>query len=223
MRTALRAFVGTVVVGALVATVAYRSRASDHDDYSPGANEPATDIADVFAFMKPNPLADGGAGVSDRLVLMMTVHPRASKSSEFDAYGDYVFVIQGAAEPPAVGVDKTIDVTLGCRFQAKTDGGQQPFVCSSNGFFFAGETNVVSGVEDGPLRVYAGLRADPTAGALRGVVAALDAGVLSEGGTNDFAGANVLAIVAEVDVTRVVFGDASRRTLAIAATTGAFK
>ncbi|MBK6691183.1 MAG: hypothetical protein IPG50_03115 [Myxococcales bacterium] len=134
-----------------------------------------------------------------------------------------MFVIQGAAEPPAVGVDKTIDVTLGCRFQAKTDGGQQPYVCSSNGFFFAGETNVVSGVEDGPLRVYAGLRADPTVGAAGTVVGAVDAGLLPDAGTNDFANTNVLAIVAEVDVNRVVFGDASRRTLAIAATTGAFK
>ncbi len=139
MRTALRALVGTVVVGALVATVAYRSRASDHDDYSSGANEPATDIADVFAFMKPSPLADGGPSVSDRLVLMMTVHPRVDAGATFDPKAELIFLLAGVEQPVTRGViDHALDVSVSCRFQDAVDGGGQPFVCSANGFFFAG-------------------------------------------------------------------------------------
>jgi hypothetical protein len=80
---------------------------------------------------------------------------------------------------------------------------------------------VISGSETSPLRVYAGLRADPAFGDLQQMKQTVDTGVLkiAPGGTNSFQGKNVQAIVVDIDVNRIIFTDspATRPILAVAA------
>ena len=216
---------------------AMRSHASDHRDGTATTTDPATDIADVYAFMRPLD-ADGGApetgapeagpyAKSDHLVLVMTVFPSATGSATFDPRGEFLFNVAAAAPDVRAGdVDPTIDVLVACRFQpAASSNGTQPFICSVNGFFFAGNTDELAGADSAPLRVFAGRRADPAFGAANAAMAAVASGSLPDASNaaDDFSNDNVLAIVAEIDVDRVVFGDAGRRPLAVSATVGRFQ
>lgn len=210
---------------------AMRSRASDHRDGTATTADPATDIADVYAFMRPVD-ADGGApdggayAKSDHLVLVMTLFPSAAGSATFDPRGEFLFNVAAAAADVRAGdVDSTIDVLVACRFQPAIPNGTQPFICSVNGFFFAGNTDEIAGADGAPLRVFAGRRADPAFGAANAAMAAVASGTLPDASnaTDDFSKDDVLAIVAEIDVDRVVFGDAGRRPLAVSATVGRFQ
>lgn len=200
------------------------SRASDHADGPSAAGDPSTDITDVFAFMRPEPV-DGGFGPSSHLVLAMTVFPNAPATATFDPAGDYLVNVAAAPSDPLAGSVNTarLDVVLRCRFGAPGDGGAQSFVCSCNGQFATGTTGAVDSDSTSPFRVFAGRRADPAFGAVDAVAKAAASGNLPpDAGSNDFAGRSVLAIVAELDVDRVLFGDGGRYPLAISASTGRF-
>jgi hypothetical protein len=202
------------------------SRASDHADGASIATDPPADIGDVFAFMRPSKAADAGPFVpSTHLALALTVHPGATSTTLFDERIDYTLNVIGV-DDPANGIPGKIDVAVICRFFAPVapDGGgaaQQPFTCSANGFFFQGRTNEISGAPSDPIRVFAGLRADPAFGDVPAVLSAIGAGNVPspDGGTNGFAGKNVLAIVAEINVSQVVLGGEPSTVLGVSATT----
>lgn len=212
------------IVLALSALAMKRSFASDHADSPSLSADPTVDIADVYAFMRPE-----GAGPtfakSTHLVAAMTVHPSATAAAEFEPYVDYALNIVGI-DDPALGLVGTLDAAVTCRFypaDGQNDAGlpTQAFTCAANGAFFSGTTNQVSGAPSDALRVFAGLRSDPAFGDVPGVLGAVRSGALptGDGGVNTFAGKNVLAIVAELDVKRVLFADAGATVLGVSAST----
>lgn len=199
--------------------------ASDHLDSAALATDPTVDIADVYAFMRPKTSGSSTFEKSTHLVAAMTVYPNAPRQAEFEEYVDYTLSFVGI-DDPATGLLGALDASLVCHFRPKTGDSPdglplQPFTCSANGSFFVGVTNEVSGASTDRLRVFAGLRSDPAFGAVPGVLAAVDAGNLpgADAGPNTFAGQNVLSIVAELDVGKVLFGDAGASVIGVSGLT----
>jgi hypothetical protein len=194
--------VALACAGALAVGFARPSWASDHEDAPSLAGDPAVDIADVFAFVRP--------GSTSHMVLSMTVHPGANGAAVFATGVEYVFRLVGY-DAAARALDPSVaDIQVACRFQAP-QAGSQVVVCSANGvssFATLGQTD--SGADDAPLRIFAGLRADPAFGDVERLKTTLATGQLAfveagATGTNTFANRNVLALVVEVDIDAVLF------------------
>lgn len=207
MKFALKRIPPIQVIGwsALLAAslVSARLFASDRGDEPVAADAPA-DIVDVFSFMAPNPKPGfpGEFLPSNRLVLAMTVLPNASANDVFASDVDYTFRVQSTADLAAP--DGAVDVLVSCRFAAPI-AGQQEFVCSSNGFFYRGNTGEVSNDNTAALRVFAGHRRDPSSGPASALLG-LQNGPAAAPIPNPYATQSVLAVIAELDVTQVVFG-----------------
>jgi hypothetical protein len=162
--------------------------ASDHLDGPRATAKPQADVADVFAFTSPaNP---------SNVVLAMTVAPFASSSASFAADVDYVFRVRRiVALSPFTLDDAVLDVT--CSFDGASP---QHVTCSAPGSLTA--TAVVGDEAGGAstaMRVFAGLRSDPAYFDRQGALATISTRQASFTGANAFQGANVLAIVVEVD------------------------
>jgi hypothetical protein len=164
--------------------------ASDHFDGPRVTANPQADIADVFAFTSPaNP---------SNVVLAMTVTPFASPSASFSSHIDYAFRVRRiVALSPFTLDDTVLDVI--CSFDAASP---QHVTCSAPGNLMA--TAVVGDKTGGgggssAMRVFAGLRSDPAYFDRQGALATMSTGQASFTGKNAFLGANVLAIVIEID------------------------
>lgn len=185
---------GAALVAAAAATaVAFAGvsavRASDHLD-GPGVTaDPQSDITDVFAFTSPeNP---------SHVVLAMAVTPFASDASTFSPSVDYAFRVQRVEVLSPYTLDG-IARDVVCRF----DGGSpQHVTCTAPGGLSATTTvgdTTGGGSAQSPMRVFAGLRSDPAFFDRQGALATIRTGTASFTGTNAFAGADVLAIVVEL-------------------------
>lgn len=213
---------GVVAIAAttVTAVVARPSWASDHEDApSLATTDKGADIADVYAFMRP--------ASSSHLVLGMTVHPNATATTTFDTKVEYQFRVLGYDEA-AQAFDPTVDTRVTCRFETPDVNGKQLVLCHANGFStFATAGDVGTTDANAPLRIYAGLRADPAFAdmtAVKNVITTKQLGALDGGVTNTFANKNVLAIVVEVDIDKVLLAgvDAAatgRPKLAVSGTT----
>jgi hypothetical protein len=164
-------------------------RASDHLDGPRVTADPPSDITDVFAFTSP--------GDTSRVVFAMALTPYASASSRFSSGVDYVFRIRRVTAPNPLTLDPTV-LDVACDFD---DGAVQTVRCTAPGGLSA--QALVGAVADAgaapPMRVFAGLRSDPAFFDRQGALATLAADRSSFTGKNAFAGANVLAIVVEID------------------------
>jgi hypothetical protein len=174
------------VAGALAALSSVR--ASDHLDGSRATADPAADITDVFAFTSPEAPAN--------VVLVMAISPYATASSRFSSQVDYVFRVRLVTAPNPLTIDDTaLDVT--CDFDDATP---QHVTCSAprglSAHASVGDTTAGTG---SGMRVFAGLRSDPAFFDRQAALAAVSTGRTEFSGQNAFAGANVLAIVVELD------------------------
>jgi hypothetical protein len=168
-------------------------RASDHLDGPRVTADPQSDITDVFAFTSPED--------ASRVVLAMALTPYASTSARFSSGVDYVFRVRRVtAQSPLTLASTVLDVT--CDFD---DGGVQTVRCAAPGGLSAqalvgalGGAGADAGAAPS-MRVFAGLRADPAFFDRQGALATIAADRTSFTGQNAFAGANVLAIVVEID------------------------
>jgi hypothetical protein len=164
-------------------------RASDHLDGPRATADPASDITDVFAFTSP--------GDPSRMVFAMALTPYASASARFSSGVDYVFRIRRVTAPNPLTLDPTV-LDVDCDFD---DGGVQTVRCKAPGGLSA--QALVGAVGDGgaapSMRVFAGLRSDPAFFDRQGALATIAADRTSFTGHNAFAGANVLALVVEID------------------------
>ncbi len=187
-----------VAVGACAVAVAgamlvqRASRASDHLDGPRATADPQADLTDLFAFTSPeNP---------KHVVMAMAVVPFASSSAVFADGVDYVFRVRRIEPSTPPTIDATVlDVT--CTFTGG-DGGPQSVTCvGPNGLMQTATVGVAAGGGDAgsAMRVFAGLRADPAFFDRQGAAATIASGRASFTGANAFAGANVLALVVEVD------------------------
>jgi hypothetical protein len=185
-----RAVVALTVLAAAGATAAISVvRATDHLDGPRTTADPAADIADVFAFTSPED--------PSKVVLAITVNPYASDAAAFSSDVDYAFRVQRVAALQPLTLEGTgLDVT--CTVAA-ADGAPPVVTCAGPGGASASAPVGQTAPAAGPMRVFAGLRADPAFFDRQGVLATVASGRASFTGQNAFAGANVLAIVVEVD------------------------
>jgi len=207
----------TLSAVAVILRLGGSSWASDHQD-APRLLPPA-DLADVFAFMRP--------GSSARMVLAMTFHAGAGPSTPFDSGRAYVFRLVGHDPTTNAPDPSRVDVRVACRFSSP-EFPPQSVVCNANGFSGFADVGVVdAGVPEGPLRIFAGRRADPAFGDVARLQATVSDQTLSfaDAGTNTFAGQNVLALVVDVDVDAILLAGrdvaAGRPLLAVSAFTEA--
>jgi hypothetical protein len=197
--------------------------ASDHLDGPRVIADPQADIADVFAFTSPTD--------PSHVVLAMTVTPFASASASFPADIDYVFRVRRiVALSPFTLDDPVLDVA--CSFDAPPldAGSPQHVTCSAPGGLTATAAvgdDTGGGAASSPMRVFAGLRSDPAYFDRQGALATLSTGRASFTGQNAFSGANVLAIVVEIDSVAAfgapdggtIDGGSGRPVLSVAAET----
>lgn len=163
-------------------------RASDHLDGPRVTADPQADITDVFAFTSPDNPA--------RVVLAMAVTPYASGASAFSPLVDYAFRVERVEALSPLTLDPAVRDVV-CTFDA---GSPQKVTCGAPGGFSATAAVGDTSGGGGPgMRVFAGLRSDPAFFDRQGALAAVASGRASFTGQNAFAGANVLAIVVEVD------------------------
>jgi hypothetical protein len=183
-------------------------RASDHLDGPRTTADPAADIADVFAFTSP--------AHPNRLVFAMTLWPFASPSATFSTQVDYVFRVRRVAALRPLTLD-TVPLDITCAFDQGDDGSEQ-VSCSGPGGSASATVDAPS-MADSPMRIFVGHRADPAFFDRLGALATLAGGRLSFTGQNAFAGANVLAIVIELDADAFRASGAPLSPLAVAAET----
>jgi hypothetical protein len=179
-----------VAIGAL-STV----RASDHLDGPRATADPQADLADVFAFTSPENPA--------HVVLAMTVAPFAAPSATFSSRVDYAFRVRRVSDTQPPVVDTTaLDVV--CHFEDADGSTQGHVTCSTPDG--ASETVRVGDASGGggsqsSMRIFAGPRSDPAFFDRQGALATMATGRASFTGQNAFAGANVLAIVVELNAS----------------------
>ena len=197
---------GSVVAAASTMAALSIGQASDHLDGPRATGDPQSDITDVFAFTSP--------GDPSHVVLAMTLTPFATDASTFSPQVDYAFRVQRATALSPLTLDPTaLDVV--CTF----DSSARKATCSGPGGLKASAVvDDPAGGAPGPMRVFAGLRSDPAFFDRQGALATIASGQASFTGHNAFAGANVLAIVVEMESR--VFDDAGAPpVLAVAAET----
>jgi Domain of unknown function (DUF4331) len=193
---------------------------TDHNSSPRAVAEPAIDIADVYAF--PSPSEPG------RLVLVMTVFPNARPGALFSDAASYRFRVRPVTIPaggPArfdVGADE-YDVT--CTFTAPAEPAagqpQQEGRCTlPNGTTVSFVVDDERGVELAGARIYAGLRMDPLFIDGSGYVRTLGTQrvAFQADGRNEAEGWNILGIVVDLDVARMV-GSTPGTLFAVAAET----
>jgi hypothetical protein len=160
-------------------------QASDHMDSPSAVNDPIADILDLYAFMNPACRTSGGTGCEaepEELVLVMTVHPDASRTTRFSENVVYHFYFEND-----VGVSRQID----CSFTV-----DQVVTCAGlDGLSVQAPVGEI-GV-NGALRVFAGLRDDPFFADLAALedFSTIGIAAFTEPGVDSLAGSNVLAIV----------------------------
>lgn len=142
--------VAAAVVVAAALFSAPPAGAIDHRDGSAVLADPSTDLTDLFAWMAP----DG------KVNLVLGVFPSATTTSRFSNTARYVFHL-GAHAAYASAMSATLDVI--CTFDAAA---VQHVSCWAGAAEYAtGAVGDVAGVmsSSGKLRVFAGLRDDPSA------------------------------------------------------------
>ena len=212
MKTKLIFAGATIAALGAIAFGAKTGRALDHQDSPATVLDRAADIADVFAFMKPESNGEGGYSVSKKLVLAMTFQPGATATTKFDPAVDYIFRVRAVSSAATLALGASPNFKVICNFTNSTP---QRVLCNANGtvkLSDIGEAGPDANVDAGdePLRVFAGLRSDPAfadLGAFKDTIAS-GQNKFKSPGVNSFDKANVMAIVVELDYKTIGFGDA---------------
>lgn len=120
--------------------------AADHQDGPAAKADPASDIADVFAWTSTDKL---------RVNLIMNVFPAANTSSKFSNVTQYVFHTSAS---PAYGMPAGASEDIVCTFDVA-----QRVSCWVGASFVRGNASDPNGISspDGKVRVFTGLRDDP--------------------------------------------------------------
>jgi len=193
----------SVSMGALVAVSV---RADDHATDVRTQADPASDITDLYAFMKPG----NDAGVaSDSVVLVMNVMPHTGQGAKFSDHVAYSFFLRRVVSTSPLTFDDR-DVRVNCVFVDTTP---QVMTCDVPGIgkqvVNVGDVYADAG-GSGQTRLFAGERADTTFIDQAAVLASLDAGAIkfSSPGVNTYSGRNVLSIVVQTSASALFGMDA---------------
>jgi hypothetical protein len=162
-----------LAAAALAAAISLPVLAADHRDGPLATNDPSADLNDVYLFNNPN---DPG-----EVVIILTFHPDAPRNARFsDAIEYRTHIDNGTGEQ-----------LLTCIF---TNGGNRIRCDGVPGLSVEGPIESV--VDNGDLRVFAGLREDPfffDVGAFNRIRAGQSPGFTNPG-VNGFSGFNTLVI-----------------------------
>jgi hypothetical protein len=205
----------TTAVSALAAGGVFAAlstgRASDHLDGPRTIADPQADITDVFAFTSPQS--------PGHVVFAMTVAPFASSGAAFSAQVDYVFRVRSVTAPTPLTLDTT-PLDIACDLDG-SGALPQTMTCVGPGSLRATATlgDTTGGTSQSAMRVFAGRRADPAFFDRQGAIATVAQGRASFTGQNAFAGADVLAIVVEIDAAQLSDAGIALPMLAVAAET----
>jgi hypothetical protein len=179
------------------------SFAADHRDGPAAKGDPAADISDVFAY--PIAAEDG----SSRLVLAMALHPYAGDDASFSDRVEHVFRLRPAKVGSGAAIETSDrETVVRCRLTGENT--EMTCAVEGPGCTDACPESVVSiGDESGgavpELKVFAGLRADPFFSDVARVRLPRARDVdLNTPGINTFGNGNVLMLVAEIDIARVL-------------------
>ncbi len=193
--------------------------AADHVDSPAATGDPSADIADLYAWTSDD---------ASMINLVMTVTPFATEESLFSDAVTYAFHVNSSA---AYGEAQT-ETLITCQFYDV-----DAIECWAGDAYVTGDPSSETGIGDGELRVFAGLRNDPFFFELAGFNATVDivksvagdlvftdgcpavdeatsavlVGQLQSGpegvpATDTLAGANVLALVVQIDADLVNAG-----------------
>jgi hypothetical protein len=223
------ASVGGVAGLAIASLLATRGRAADHTDSPTLSGNRMADITDVYAWM-----------TGSDLNLVMNVSPQDDGTSSFDPSVLYVFHL---TSKPGIGVGMPDgpETRVTCKFAASTSVECWVTDAATTKDYVSGDPSVTAGVASilGKVRVFAGRRSDPfffnatgfqsamaTLAPLRGAVpdgaecpTGLSAGEAQTirtqlaTGSDDFAAANVMALVLKID--RSLINVESNATVAV--------
>ncbi len=186
-------------------------QASDHVDGLRVAIDKAADITDLYTFPSPKD--------ASKLVLIMNVYPKASATTRFSDAVDYTFRIR-SVDPKTLRpqADGSKEKSITCRFDGSS--AKQQAACTFNaGGKVAPETlrfetrsdqyQAGGTASQGGMRAFAGVRSDPWFIDLASAVSFNAGKGVQSKQKNGLEGTNVLAIVIEVDKSRLVAGSSS--------------
>jgi hypothetical protein len=160
------------------------------------ANDPIADLADLFAFVDPHCVASGGAGCEAdpiELIVALTLNPMAGGGDLFSEDVVYHFYFENDA-----GIKDQIDCSVSA---------DQVMTCTGMDGLSA-EARVGQVGVNGDLRIYAGLRDNPTAFDFTALNEFEEIGIAAYDGIGEdsLAGTNVLAIVVGIKITAMPAG-----------------
>jgi hypothetical protein len=201
----------SVLAGCSAFAALSTGHASDHLDGPRTVADPQADITDIFAFASPENRG--------HVVFAMTVVPFASSSASFAPQVDYVFRVRRVTAPKPLTLDPA-PLDIACAVD-DADGAGQTMTCVGPGGMRATATigDTTGGMSQSGMRVFAGRRADPSFFDRQGALATMARASASFTGQNAFAGADVLAIVVEIDAGMLSDAGAGLPMLAVAAET----
>lgn len=169
----------------LLLALAGAVQASDHEDSPAMANNPIADILDFYAFMNPSCRTVNGIGCDaepEELILALTVNPHATAETQFSDAVEYHFNFEN-------------DVGVTSQIVCAISSDQMVSCAGLNGLLVSAPVGEV-GV-NGDIRVFAGLRDDPSFLDEEALSRLETEGVaaFSRPGLDFYAGSNVMAIV----------------------------
>ncbi len=192
----------------LVLLPASPSRAADHKDNPLTVADPASDITDVYTFMRP----EGDGGLSTHAVFVMNVTPSANAASTGGStFSDkvlYTFRIQRVTSLSPMTIDSA-DLRITCRYVAAGEEAGELAAMNCDVPNLGSHTVDIgerpdAGADTDDVRIFAGPRADSAFFDRTAFdqTAAANQLKFSASGTNTYAGQNVLSLVVEVNVAK---------------------
>lgn len=193
-------FAAVATLTALSCLVAASGRAFDHADAPSAAADPAVDIGDVYAFMKPEQAVDGGYSPSGRIVMAMTFSPNLASYDDagYTSNLEYIFRVRRVSSASTLALGSAPNFKVTCSFVTPSR-----LLCNVNGFqklVDVGQPNTDAGAD--PVQIFVGPRSDPAFADVQALRTTLSTGQLAfaANGVNAFQGRNVMALVVEADV-----------------------
>jgi hypothetical protein len=185
---------------AFAISIAMRASASDHIDGPVTTAHRVADLSDLYAF--PTPDRPGS------LTIILNAYPLVPRDGHFAERVSYAILVRRASiqqSPGGRSFETGDEVALSCSFRTPHAAAEHAVTCrSSNGLGAQSRYEVVQGRDQGgDFRLYAGMRADPFFFNADFATDAIEGTLGRPDDSNVMQGVNVLAIVLEVDLSKL--------------------
>jgi hypothetical protein len=192
MKRSMLLFVGVLIT--------LQAHASDHIDGPVTTSHRVADLTDLYAFPTANR--------PGFLTIVLNAYPLVPREGHFTDKVNYTIIIRRASLKEADGgarFETGDEVTLSCTFKTPEVTAEHVVMCrSSNGLSAQTRYQVVTSKErGGDFRLYAGMRADPFFFNADFATDAIAGKLDPPDDSNVMSGVNVLAIVVEINLSRL--------------------